>query len=171
MNRIHILALSSLMGAGIAMGQHADMDKCPNMDKCPMMQDHSMQKRGDQAMGFSHDKTTHHFLLSKDGGSIEVEANDASDAASRDQIRQHLSHIAKMFAEGNFKTPMFIHDQTPPGAEIMQRHKGELQYTFEQTERGGRVRINTKNQDARSAIHDFLRFQISEHKTGDRTEI
>ena len=76
-----------------------------------------------------------------------------------------------MFAEGNFKIPMFVHDQTPPGVEIMQRHKGEIQYAFEETERGARIRLTTKNEDTRSAIHDFLRFQISEHKTGDRTEI
>ncbi len=156
MNRIRILTLSSFLAAGIAVGQHAD---------------HNMEKRGDHAMGFSHEKTTHHFRLFKDGGAIEVEANDASDYASRDQIRQHLSHIAKMFADGNFNTPMFVHDQAPPGVEIMQRHRGEIQYSFEQTDRGGRVRITTKNEDARSAVHDFLRFQISEHKTGEPREI
>ena len=31
-----------------------------------------MMKRGDHAMGFSHEKTTHHFLLLTDGGGIEV---------------------------------------------------------------------------------------------------
>jgi hypothetical protein len=34
---------------------------------------------------------------------------------------------------------------------------------------GGRVRISTKNQDALNAIQDFLRFQIEDHDTGDRT--
>ena len=54
-------------------------------------------------MGFDHDKTTHHVGLLPDGGFIQVEANDAQDIASRDQIRMHLSHIATMFADGNFK--------------------------------------------------------------------
>src|SRR5207253_577627 len=152
MNRIRVLALSGLMAAWIATGQHPD---------------HQMEQRGDRVMGFSHENTTHHFRLSKDGGAIEVEANDASDDQSRDQIRQHLSHIAKMFADGNFKAPMLIHDQTPAGVEIMARHKAEIQYDYEQTGRGARIRISTKNEDARSAIHDFLRFQISEHQTGD----
>jgi hypothetical protein len=149
---MHIRIFVLIVGAGIAVGQHPD---------------HDMEKRGDHAMGFSHEKTTHHFRLSKDGGAIEVEANDANDSASRDQIRQHLGHIAKMFADGNFKTPMLIHDETPAGVEIMSRHKGEIQYVFEQTERGARIRITTGNEDVRSAIHDFLRFQISEHQTGD----
>jgi hypothetical protein len=29
-----------------------------------------MMQRGDHVMGFSHDKTTHHFELFKDGGEI-----------------------------------------------------------------------------------------------------
>jgi hypothetical protein len=43
-----------------------------------------IEKRGDQAMGFSHQMTTHHFVLTKHGGIIEVEADDPNDKASRD---------------------------------------------------------------------------------------
>ena len=43
-------------------------------------------RRGDRVMGFSHDKTTHHFRLFSGGGAIEVTANDPKDTASRDQI-------------------------------------------------------------------------------------
>jgi hypothetical protein len=49
----------------------------------------------------------------------------------------------------------------------MQRLKAAIVYTFEATERGGVVRIVTSNADARDAIHDFLRYQIKEHATGD----
>src|SRR5437773_2580266 len=59
-----------------------------------------MNKRGDKHMGFDHLKTTHHFLLSNDGGAIQVEANDVKDPDSRDQIRGHLRHITMMFSEG-----------------------------------------------------------------------
>src|SRR5205085_3675912 len=50
--------------------------------------------RGESAMGFSQTETAHHFLLTRDGGSIEVEAKDPADALNRDRIRQHLAHIA-----------------------------------------------------------------------------
>jgi hypothetical protein len=66
---------------------------------------------------------------------------------------------------------MFIHDQTPPGVLVMQRLKAEIKYEFEKTERGGRVRITTGNAEALAAIHDFLRFQIKEHETGDSLEV
>jgi len=139
-------------------------------------QDHSahhagVNERGDQAMGFSHLKTTHHFILLKTGGSIEVSANDEKDTTSRDQIRQHLAHIAKMFADGNFNTPMFIHDVAPPGVETMKRLKSEIAYTFEKTEGGGRVTIGTTNGEALAAVHEFLRFQIEDHHTGDSLDV
>ena len=130
-----------------------------------------MNERGDKAMGFAQDRTTHHFRLTPDGGAIEVEANDAQDTASREQIRLHLEHISQMFSEGNFDAPMFTHARTPPGVPAMQRLKAEIKYDFEQTERGARVRIKTDNKEARAAIHDFLRFQIKEHETGDPLEI
>lgn len=53
----------------------------------------------------------------------------------------------------------------------MKALKGDISYTFEEMDRGGRVRISTANTEAVSAIHDFLRFQIDDHKTGDPTEV
>lgn len=51
-------------------------------------------ERGDRVMGFDHTKTTHHFLLAPDGGTIEISVNDPTDGGSRDRIRSHLAHIA-----------------------------------------------------------------------------
>ena len=135
------------------------------------MQDEQMNKRGDHVMGFDHTKTTHHFRLLADGGSIEVAANSIQDKESRDQIRMHLGHIAKMFAAGNFKAPMLIHDQIPPGVPTMQKLKNDIQYNIEETEQGARIRISTNSPEALHAIHDFLRFQITEHKTGDSLDV
>jgi hypothetical protein len=131
----------------------------------------SVDKRGDQVMGFSHEKTTHHFVLAKDGGSIEVTANAAGDAASRDQIRMHLAHIAKMFASGDFSAPMLVHDRVPPGVPALHRLKAGISYRFEELDRGGAVRIRTANPEALKALHEFLRFQIDDHRTGDPKEL
>ena len=126
-----------------------------------------VNKKGDQVMGFDQLKTTHHFLLRPDGGVIQVEANDLNDTDSRNEIRQHLGHIAQLFANGDFTAPMLIHAQTPPGVPVMKRLKADIKYRFEKTARGGRVRITTANPDALAAIHEFLHFQISDHATGD----
>jgi hypothetical protein len=131
----------------------------------------AVDARGDKVMGFSHEKTTHHFRLFEDGGAIEVESNSADDTASRDQIRGHLRHIATMFAAGNFQAPMLIHARTPPGVHAMQKHKSGISYRFRQTPRGAAVDIVTANRDALAAVHEFLRFQIADHRTGDADTI
>lgn len=126
-----------------------------------------VNKRGDQAMGFSHEKTTHHFRLKANGGAIEATANDPNDGSSRDQIRRHLAHVAEMFGNGDFSLPMFTHGEAPPGSDEMARLKGDIKYSFEAIDRGGRVLITSANTEAINAIHQFLRFQIKDHKTGD----
>ena len=73
--------------------------------------------RGDQGMGFSHEKTTHHFHLLADGGAIEIQSNEPTDAASQEAIRQHLAMIAVKFSQGDFAIPMFIHATVSPGVE------------------------------------------------------
>ena len=123
--------------------------------------------RGDHAMGFSHDKSAHHFHLLPDGGTIEVGADDASDATTRDEITMHLSHIAKMFTDGDFQVPMFIHDTVPPGVPVMKAKRSAITYAFEPTRNGGQVRIASADPDAVRAIHEFLTFQIDDHRTGD----
>ena len=157
----------------IANAQQQEKKSSPAQPMSGMsdMQDEKMNERGDHVMGFDHTKTTHHFRLLADGGSIEVAANSPQDTASRDQIRMHLGHIAKMFAAGNFNAPMLIHDQVPPGVPTMQKLKSDIQYKFEETEQGARIRISTNSPEALHAIQDFLRFQIKEHKTGDSLDV
>jgi hypothetical protein len=127
--------------------------------------------RGALGMGFSQKATTHHFLLRPQGGFIQVEANVLTDVVDRDEIRRHLAHIAKAFGNGNFDIPMFVHAVTPPGVPAMKRLKGQIDYSFEETPNGGRVKIQTSDAEALDAVHEFLRFQIQDHKTGDPLEI
>ena len=148
---------------------------------CPMHAEHMAQasahsqhdhtdalnQRGKEAMGFDQLKTTHHFFLAKNGGVIEVRANSAEDKTSIEQIQMHLLHITGAFASGDFEIPMLVHDQVPPGVPAMKRLKAKIRYRFESLENGGRISITTANGDARRAIWEFLRFQITDHKTGD----
>jgi len=122
-------------------------------------------------MGFDHARTTHHFLLSSSGGAIQVTANDPKDQESRDQIRMHLTHIAKMFSEGDFEIPMLVHAQTPPGIVVMKELKGDVSYKYVEIVDGGKVVISSDNPAAINAIHEFLRFQIKDHQTGDSLEV
>ena len=128
-------------------------------------------ERGEHVMGFSHEKTTHHFFLYPNGGEINVAANDASDKAAIEQIRVHLGHISGMFAAGDFNAPMLIHETTPPGVPTMARLKNDIKYDYSETPRGARIRLMATNSQAVDAIHAFLLFQIIDHHTGDTPAI
>jgi hypothetical protein len=149
-----------------------DMESCPMQKKHMMAAQHQadIEKYGDEAMGFPHDATTHHFRLLSDGGAIEVTVNNPKDIHNVQAIRSHLTHIVTMFSNGDFSTPMFVHNQIPPGVTEMKEKRAEIVYSFEDLPDGGRVRISTKNHDALNAIHDFLAFQIADHHTGDKTD-
>jgi hypothetical protein len=162
-----------LCGAVFAQGSAND-----SVENCPMHKEHAaadshnavVEKHGDQAMGFPHDATTHHFLLSEYGGSIEVTTIDKNDKTNAEAIRSHLSHIAVLFNNGDFTTPMFVHDGIPPGVTTMKLLKSKIRYKYQELSSGGRVRIESADPVAVAAVHDFLRFQISEHHTGDNPE-
>ena len=136
-------------------------------------QDHQtmVNEHGEHVMGFSHDKTTHHFELHYDGGLIDVRAADAQDIETRDQIRSHFHHIAQMFANGNFNAPMLVHGKEVPGTATMTQLKDKLHWELQETPRGARLTVTADNKPALDAVHQFLRFQIEDHKTGDCTAV
>jgi hypothetical protein len=132
-----------------------------------MEKDRELKRRGAAAMGFDQESTTHHFRLLPTGGTIEVATNDAADVAGRDHIRAHLREIVSDFANGDFAKPFATHGEMPPGVTTMRALKNTLMFTFEDRPNGGVVRIVTANGKTRRAVHDFLRYQIREHATGD----
>jgi hypothetical protein len=137
----------------------------------PHDQHSQMTARGEKAMGFDQNATTHHFHLHEDGGAIEVTVNDSKDRTNLDAIRSHLPHIAKMFAAGDFSTPHFIHAEDVPGSADMKRLRDRIAYAYEDIPNVGRVRISTRHAPALLAIHEFLRYQITDHKTGDPLQV
>ena len=175
-----VAVLPLLLGVPAA-ASHAG-EATPDPATCPMHAQHTahaadtaqagtaaadLDRRGDTAMGFAHERTTHHFRLAADGGSIEVQADDPADTESRDQIRAHLADIARRFAAGDFASPFAVHARVLPGVPEMTRLAAAIHYSYEELERGGRVVIRTDDPAAREAVHAFLRAQIADHQTGD----
>lgn len=66
---------------------------------------------------------------------------------------------------------MFIHDQVPPSVSVMKEKRGQISYSFEELAAGAKLRIMTSDPEALKAIHEFLRFQIIDHHTGDSSDI
>jgi hypothetical protein len=130
-----------------------------------------MLARGAHAMGFDQARTTHHFYLYEDGGAIQVTVNDVKDAENLAAIRSHLPHLVTMFGSGDFSMPGFIHDRPVPGSAVMAQNKDHIAYVYEEMPGGGRVRVITRFAPALQGVHEFMRFQITDHKTGDSLEV
>jgi hypothetical protein len=118
----------------------------------------------ERALSFDQGKAVRHFKLLPDGGAIEITANDPADVAA---IRQQVANIAAMFGQGKFEVPTVTRGHNPPGVDRMSHLKSDISYAAENLPDGGRVRMTTASLEARNAVHEFLRFQIQEHKTGD----
>jgi hypothetical protein len=129
--------------------------------------DAALAARGDRHMGFPQAATTHHFRLTTDGGTIEVTGRDPGDEATVAQVRAHLRHIATAFAEGDFSIPRAVHAQAPPGTEAMRAAGTAIEYGYAELPAGGRVRLVARTPEALAAVHEFLRYQITDHRTGD----
>ena len=135
-------------------------------------QAHHLDARGKHVMGFDQQKASHHFRLYEDGGAIEVSVKDTADSENLKAIRSHLPHISHLFGQGQFDAPMLVHDRKDvPGVAELTRLKEQLTYTYVETPTGGRVDITTTDKAALKALHDFLRFQITDHQTGDNLGI
>ena len=122
---------------------------------------------GDLAMGFDHTRTTHNFIVTKNGGIIRVTANDAADLNSIGKIRSHLKEIAESFRAGDFTKPTFIDAQSPPGADVLKQLGPKVVYRFQEIPKGGEISITTKLAAGIKAVKDFFAMQIADHRTGD----
>ncbi|HUR81323.1 MAG TPA: hypothetical protein VM733_11190 [Thermoanaerobaculia bacterium] len=150
------------------------------LSTCPMHAQHMKAAQADgsaehgqdvdhrhDTFGMPHTASTHAFRLFEDGGAIELRANASDDAATIDVIRKHLRSIVEEFDAADFKTPAFVHGYPPAGVETMARLRDDIRYEYQPLPAGGRIRMTTKSAEALAAIHDFLRFQVTEHRTKD----
>lgn len=139
---------------------------------CPQHEQHTqaVDARHD-TFGMAHDVSAHHFRLFRDGGAIELRANDPRDTATVSAIRKHLRKVAAAFARNDFSTPAFVHGYPPDGIDTMKRLSNRIRYRYESVDAGGRIRVTTSDRAALAAIHDFMKFQVAEHRTHDSGEV
>jgi hypothetical protein len=163
-------SLISVLAAALLLApQHPTMPKGMSHEEHlkQMEKDEALKKRGAEAMGFDQDATTHHFKLAPSGGAIEVTVKNEKDAKAIAAVRNHLRSIGADFARGEFDKPFQTHGEVPPGVTEMQKSRQKITYRYEDLAQGGAVRIETKDARALDAVHAFLRYQITEHQTGD----
>jgi hypothetical protein len=102
------------------------------------------------AAGF--DMTFERYSLDKEGGSIEVQATHPGDKETLDAVRQQLQEEAR--------------SGIPSSTPALQQHEKQIQYRFEKTTRGARIRIKAKDREALLAVQDYLRSRMSRSGSG-----
>ena len=123
-----------------------------------------LQQRGQVAMGVDQYTSRHQFEALADGGRIELQRLEA-DSVGTATIRAHLQEIAGAFRSGDFATPAFVHWREVPGAAVMGELRGAIRYVYRDLPKGGELRISSADPRAVRAIHEFLRFQNSDHRS------
>jgi hypothetical protein len=163
------LALAACFAGTPSAAQHPTMPPGMSHEEHlrQMKKDAELKERGALAMGFDQDKAVHHFLLQQSGGSIVVTSKDAGDATTVAQVRAHFREIADAFRSGAFDKPLATHGELPPGAAAMAANRTRIAYRYDERPGGAAIVIATTDTATLRAIHDFLRYQIVEHKTGD----
>gem|GEM_PF-956892 len=190
------LALSLTLGAALLVTTGARADDhakaaaaADPMASCPMHAQHMAAAQQDHlhadgsaghgrevdgrhdTFGMPHGASTHSFRLFADGGAIELRANRADDQEAIANIRQHLEQVAGQFRTADFSTPAFVHGTSPAGVSEMARLRSDIAYRYESLPAGGRIRITASSAPALAAVHDFLRFQVTEHRTANTGKV
>ena len=124
----------------------------------------AMQLRGQQTMGVDQTTSSHTFESLPDGGRIVLVRN-VDDSAGVARVRGHLREMQRAFGAGDFSMPVFIHMKTVPGISAMAARHTLITYTESDVPNGGALRITTADSVAINAIHEFLAFQRTEHRT------
>jgi hypothetical protein len=163
MKTVTVLVILLGAAAPAAQAQHAGHDSASAAKDSAF---HQLQQRGREAMGVDQYTSAHRFEPLPDGGRIELQ-RQVEDSAGVAQIRRHLREIAAAFQAGDFRTPDMVHAMAVPGTDVMAAKKDAIRYQFRELPRGGEVRIETRDPEAVAAVHRFLAFQNSDHRTGE----
>lgn len=123
-----------------------------------------VQARGHEAMGVDQYTSEHRFEPLPDGGRIELQ-RDSADRAGVATIRAHMRDIADRFSRGDFTIPGFVHAQEVAGTRVMTERKAQITYQANDLPGGAEVRIRSADSAAIAAVHEFLAFQRSDHRT------
>lgn len=113
-------------------------------------------------MGVDQYSSHHLFDDLPNGGRIELQ-RDSTDSAGVRTIREHLQHVARAFADGDFTIPGFVHADSVPGTATMSARRALIAYSFQPLPGGGEVLVTSTDSAAVTAIHAFMAYQRQDH--------
>jgi hypothetical protein len=131
--------------------------------------DPALLTRATRVSGVDSERVNRHFYVLKNGGAVEITAKDANDDATIKAIQTYLKKESDLWMKGNFDNIAAVYGRAPEATTQLKKLRDNVTYAVVPEENGAVVRMLTINPMAKSAIHDYLRFQIDQLKTGDPT--
>jgi hypothetical protein len=119
--------------------------------------------RGAEVMPFDLDATTHRFAPADTGLVETVVADDPSDTAQVDLIRDHLAHEADRFARGDYGDPAAIHGDGMPGLAELEAGADAVAITYGDLSDGAQLVFTTDDPGLVDALHRWGEAQTTDH--------
>lgn len=119
--------------------------------------------RGKAVMGFDQEGSTHRFTKNPLGGFEQVVADDPSDTTTIEEIRAHVSAVAKAFSVGDFSSPIAIHGEAMPGLATLQTAGTRLKVTYRDVPNGSEVTYQSDDRAVIEAIAVWFDAQVHDH--------
>lgn len=118
---------------------------------------------GADVMPFDLEQTTHVFTDTRTGGRQDVVADDPTDVANIELIRQHLAEEADKFRLGDFSDPEAIHGAAMPGLATLKARFDDIDLDLISTDTGSAIVYTTQDADLVDAIHAWFAAQTNDH--------
>jgi len=119
--------------------------------------------RGADVMPFDLDATTHRFEPSEAGLVQTVVADEPSDTAQVDLIRDHLAQEADRFGRGDYGDPAAIHGDDMPGLAELEAGARRIDVSYDDEPAGGRIDYSTTDAALVAALHRWAEAQTMDH--------
>ncbi|HEX8926526.1 MAG TPA: hypothetical protein VF786_12080 [Terriglobales bacterium] len=116
-------------------------------------------------------KIERHYWLLKNGGAIEMVCKAPCDSSTQATIQQYLDALAKSFEKGSFEAEFVTGTTAPVSLANLKKLRDEVTFHAASSDVGYSLRMLTVNPQARDAIYDFMRYEITNRKTGDPTTL
>ena len=158
------IILVLILGTVAAQTDHGTMNHSQH-DQSHTTEEADFAERERAVMPFDLGATLHVFEDTATGGVQRVVANDAGDSENIALIRSHLKEEAKMFAQGQFSDPSYLHGEAMPGLADLEAagEQGLLEVSYSNLDDGGQITYSSEDPTVVIALHLWFQAQVVDH--------
>lgn len=132
------------------------------------------QQPNPEPIHYDRHRVVHHFYLYPDGGMMTLAVTDPVDAETRKAVRAYVQRVSQLMVFGNLERMREQFGQGMPGLDRIAEARGRkatITVRSSTPDEGSHIIFSTADPGALQGLHEFLRFQIDDLKTGDSQEV